>query len=168
VSVLFYPIRGRRLLVAFILFLRPWPATISSGDALLGRPASARTPHKPRIANFVSPSSLFTLTDLCADCKTRNPRWASHNLGIFIWYAFSPPSLSNTYSVQRELRQCSSKDRNPYYKGVRVFYRRRVRSHKYGTSRKSLTMDVWTKEQVEVRKFHQWQGSFEMKSWSFS
>lgn len=24
--------------------------------------------------------------DICADCKGRNPRWASHNIGIFIWY----------------------------------------------------------------------------------
>ena len=23
--------------------------------------------------------------DVCADCKTRHPRWASYNLGIFIW-----------------------------------------------------------------------------------
>ena len=23
--------------------------------------------------------------DVCADCKTKNPRWASYNLGIFIW-----------------------------------------------------------------------------------
>ncbi|PWN28802.1 Arf GTPase activating protein, partial [Jaminaea rosea] len=22
--------------------------------------------------------------DFCADCKARNPRWASHNLGIFV------------------------------------------------------------------------------------
>ena len=30
----------------------------------------------------------IVLLDACADCKARNPRWASHNLGIFIWYAF--------------------------------------------------------------------------------
>jgi hypothetical protein len=29
-----------------------------------------------------------TLTDVCADCKARNPRWASWNLGIFIWCVF--------------------------------------------------------------------------------
>jgi hypothetical protein len=159
VSVLFfYPICRRHLLAAFILLLRPGPRRSQVETRVLGRPASARTPHKPRIADFVSPSSLFTLVDLCADCKTRNPRWASHNLGIFIWYMVLPPSLSNTHSMQRELRQCSSKDWNPYFKGVRVFYWRRICSHRHGTSRKSLTMDVWTKEQVEVRKFHQRQG----------
>jgi hypothetical protein len=24
--------------------------------------------------------------DVCADCKSRNPRWAAYNLGIFIWF----------------------------------------------------------------------------------
>jgi len=36
-----------------------------------------------------------TDSDACADCKARNPRWASHNLGIFIWwaqyYSLAPP-----------------------------------------------------------------------------
>jgi len=30
--------------------------------------------------------------DVCADCKTRHPRWASHNLGIFIWSVHLEPS----------------------------------------------------------------------------
>lgn len=33
--------------------------------------------------------------DVCADCKTKHPRWASYNLGIFIWSVHSePPPLS--------------------------------------------------------------------------
>ncbi|KAF8270009.1 hypothetical protein EI94DRAFT_1723621 [Lactarius quietus] len=54
--------------------------------------------------------------DSCADCKTRNPRWASHNLGIFI--------CVNCASIHRKIGTHVSKV-------------------------KSLTMDVWTKEQVE-------------------
>lgn len=54
--------------------------------------------------------------DLCADCKTRNPRWASHNLGIFV--------CMNCASVHRKI-------------GTHI------------TKVKSLTMDVWTREQVE-------------------
>ncbi|OCH84352.1 ArfGap-domain-containing protein [Obba rivulosa] len=54
--------------------------------------------------------------DACADCKTRNPRWASHNLGIFI--------CVNCASIHRKI-------------GTHV------------TKVKSLTLDSWTKEQVE-------------------
>lgn len=54
--------------------------------------------------------------DSCADCKTRNPRWASHNLGIFI--------CVNCASIHRKIGTHVSKV-------------------------KSLTMDVWSKEQVE-------------------
>lgn len=54
--------------------------------------------------------------DVCADCKTRNPRWASHNLGIFI--------CMNCASIHRKI-------------GTHI------------TKVKSLTMDVWTREQVE-------------------
>ncbi|KAI9513474.1 hypothetical protein F5148DRAFT_7258 [Russula earlei] len=54
--------------------------------------------------------------DQCADCKTRNPRWASYNLGIFI--------CMNCASIHRKI-------------GTHV------------TKVKSLTMDVWSKEQVE-------------------
>lgn len=57
--------------------------------------------------------------DICADCKSRNPRWASHNLGIFI--------CVNCASIHRKL-------------GTHI------------TKVKSLTMDAWTKEQVEVMK----------------
>ncbi|KZT01345.1 ArfGap-domain-containing protein [Laetiporus sulphureus 93-53] len=57
--------------------------------------------------------------DVCADCKARNPRWASHNLGIFI--------CMNCASVHRKIGTHISKV-------------------------KSLTMDMWTKEQVEVMR----------------
>lgn len=57
--------------------------------------------------------------DACADCKARNPRWASHNLGIFI--------CVNCASIHRKI-------------GTHV------------TKIKSLTMDTWTKEQVEFMK----------------
>ncbi|TFK32097.1 hypothetical protein BDQ12DRAFT_693023 [Crucibulum laeve] len=57
--------------------------------------------------------------DICADCKARNPRWASHNLGIFI--------CVNCASIHRKI-------------GTHI------------TKVKSLTMDTWTKEQVEVMK----------------
>lgn len=57
--------------------------------------------------------------DICADCKSRNPRWASHNLGIFI--------CVNCASIHRKL-------------GTHI------------TKVKSLTMDAWTKEQVEAMK----------------
>ena len=39
---------------------------------------------------YASSGSYFMIVltvDICADCKSRAPRWASHNLGIFIWYA---------------------------------------------------------------------------------
>ncbi|KAG2134103.1 hypothetical protein DEU56DRAFT_809977 [Suillus clintonianus] len=57
--------------------------------------------------------------DTCADCKSRNPRWASHNLGIFI--------CVNCASIHRKL-------------GTHI------------TKVKSITLDAWTKEQVEVMK----------------
>jgi hypothetical protein len=31
--------------------------------------------------------------EVCADCKTNHPRWASHNLGIFLWSVL--PGLSS-------------------------------------------------------------------------
>ncbi|KAJ3851869.1 hypothetical protein EV368DRAFT_74373 [Lentinula lateritia] len=57
--------------------------------------------------------------DVCADCKTRAPRWASHNLGIFI--------CVNCAAIHRKI-------------GTHV------------TKVKSLTLDSWTKEQVERMK----------------
>lgn len=54
--------------------------------------------------------------DLCADCKARHPRWASHNLGIFI--------CVNCASIHRKI-------------GTHI------------TKVKSLTMDSWTKDQVD-------------------
>ncbi|KAF9260757.1 ArfGap-domain-containing protein [Marasmius fiardii PR-910] len=54
--------------------------------------------------------------DVCADCKARNPRWASHNLGIFICVTCA--------SIHRKI-------------GTHV------------TKVKSITMDTWTKEQVD-------------------
>ncbi|RPD54233.1 ArfGap-domain-containing protein [Lentinus tigrinus ALCF2SS1-7] len=57
--------------------------------------------------------------DICADCKTRNPRWASYNLGIFI--------CVNCASIHRKMGTHISKV-------------------------KSLTLDTWTKEQVEFMK----------------
>ncbi|KAF8352028.1 hypothetical protein F5887DRAFT_1277745 [Amanita rubescens] len=57
--------------------------------------------------------------DVCADCKARNPRWASHNLGIFI--------CVNCASIHRKIGTHISKI-------------------------KSVTLDSWTKEQVETMK----------------
>lgn len=57
--------------------------------------------------------------DVCADCKARTPRWASHNLGIFI--------CVNCASIHRKMGTHISKV-------------------------KSLTLDTWTKEQVEHMK----------------
>ncbi|KAG2159444.1 uncharacterized protein EDB93DRAFT_1115785 [Suillus bovinus] len=57
--------------------------------------------------------------DICADCKSRNPRWASYSLGIFI--------CVNCASIHRKL-------------GTHI------------TKVKSITLDAWTKEQVEVMK----------------
>ncbi|KAK7062911.1 Protein gts1 [Paramarasmius palmivorus] len=57
--------------------------------------------------------------DICADCKTRTPRWASHNLGIFICVTCA--------SIHRKI-------------GTHI------------TKVKSLTMDTWTKEQVDRMK----------------
>ncbi|EPQ51947.1 ArfGap-domain-containing protein [Gloeophyllum trabeum ATCC 11539] len=57
--------------------------------------------------------------DVCADCKTRNPRWASHNLGIFL--------CVHCAAVHRKMGTHISKV-------------------------KSLTLDTWTKEQVEHMK----------------
>ncbi|KAG9313719.1 putative GTPase activating protein for Arf-domain-containing protein [Chiua virens] len=57
--------------------------------------------------------------DICADCKARAPRWASHNLGIFI--------CVNCASIHRKI-------------GTHI------------TKVKSITLDEWNKEQVEVMK----------------
>ncbi|TBU41400.1 hypothetical protein BD309DRAFT_898185 [Dichomitus squalens] len=57
--------------------------------------------------------------DLCADCKNRNPRWASYNLGIFLCVGCA--------SIHRKMGTHISKV-------------------------KSLTMDTWTKEQVEFMR----------------
>ncbi|KAH7337549.1 hypothetical protein B0J17DRAFT_573079 [Rhizoctonia solani] len=55
--------------------------------------------------------------DVCADCKSRAPRWSSWNLGIFICV------------------QCAS-------------IHRKIGTHI--TKVKSVNLDAWTKEQVEV------------------
>ncbi|KAF8504192.1 hypothetical protein BU17DRAFT_58306 [Hysterangium stoloniferum] len=55
--------------------------------------------------------------EVCADCKARSPRWASHNLGIFI--------CMNCASIHRKI-------------GTHI------------TKVKSVTMDSWSKEQVEA------------------
>ncbi|EGO00991.1 hypothetical protein SERLA73DRAFT_179008 [Serpula lacrymans var. lacrymans S7.3] len=57
--------------------------------------------------------------DVCADCRSRNPRWASHNLGIFLCVSCA--------SIHRKM-------------GTHI------------TKVKSITLDSWTKEQVEVMK----------------
>ncbi|POW00905.1 hypothetical protein PSTT_12817 [Puccinia striiformis] len=57
--------------------------------------------------------------EVCADCKTRNPRWASWNLGIFICVKCA--------GIHRKL-------------GTHI------------TKVKSLTLDSWTKEQVQCMK----------------
>ncbi|KAH9474609.1 UBA domain-containing protein 3 [Psilocybe cubensis] len=57
--------------------------------------------------------------NICADCKTRMPRWASHSLGIFI--------CVNCASIHRKI-------------GTHI------------TKVKSLTMDDWTKDQIEFMK----------------
>ncbi|THH04761.1 hypothetical protein EW145_g5286 [Phellinidium pouzarii] len=57
--------------------------------------------------------------DACADCKSKAPRWASHNLGIFICV------------------RCAS-------------IHRKIGTHV--TKVKSLTLDSWSKEQVENMK----------------
>ncbi|KAF7762466.1 hypothetical protein Agabi119p4_9059 [Agaricus bisporus var. burnettii] len=54
--------------------------------------------------------------DVCADCKSRNPRWASHNLGVFICVGCA--------SIHRKIGTHISKV-------------------------KSLTLDSWTKDQVD-------------------
>ncbi|EAU83907.2 hypothetical protein CC1G_10312 [Coprinopsis cinerea okayama7 len=54
--------------------------------------------------------------DICADCKARNPRWTSWNLGIFICVTCA--------SIHRKI-------------GTHI------------TKVKSVTMDMWTNEQVE-------------------
>ncbi|MBW0495483.1 hypothetical protein O181_035198 [Austropuccinia psidii MF-1] len=57
--------------------------------------------------------------DICADCRTRNPRWASWNLGIFICVKCA--------GIHRKMGTHISKV-------------------------KSLTLDSWTKEQIEKMK----------------
>ncbi|KAJ6588275.1 hypothetical protein B0H19DRAFT_978151, partial [Mycena capillaripes] len=73
--------------------------------------------------------------DICADCKVKNPRWASHSLGIFIWF------------VQVELRvNTAHLDDSVSCASVH----RKIGTHV--TKVKSLTMDSWTKEQTENMK----------------
>ncbi|KAK0498851.1 hypothetical protein EDD18DRAFT_1154082 [Armillaria luteobubalina] len=72
-----------------------------------------------RSQKLVEKLALLPGNDICADCKTRNPRWASHNLGIFL--------CVNCASIHRKI-------------GTHI------------TKVKSLTMDSWTKEQVENMK----------------
>ena len=45
---------------------------------------------RSRAVSLTMFAQLGILADVCADCKGRNPRWASHNLGIFIWCAMLP------------------------------------------------------------------------------
>ncbi|KAI0058316.1 Arf GTPase activating protein, partial [Artomyces pyxidatus] len=72
--------------------------------------------------------------DVCADCKTRNPRWASHNLGIFIWRA---PVLLGFLAAPYNTVTCSVNCASIH---------RKIGTHV--TKVKSLTLDTWTKEQV--------------------
>ncbi|KAK0194466.1 hypothetical protein F5146DRAFT_1035992 [Armillaria mellea] len=72
-----------------------------------------------RSQKLVEKLALLPGNDICADCKARNPRWASHNLGIFL--------CVNCASIHRKI-------------GTHI------------TKVKSLTMDSWTKEQVENMK----------------
>ncbi|KAK0205432.1 hypothetical protein DFS33DRAFT_1328283 [Desarmillaria ectypa] len=72
-----------------------------------------------RSQKLVEKLALLPGNDICADCKVRNPRWASHNLGIFL--------CMNCASIHRKI-------------GTHI------------TKVKSLTMDSWTKEQVENMK----------------
>ncbi|KAH9941528.1 putative GTPase activating protein for Arf-domain-containing protein [Amylocystis lapponica] len=58
--------------------------------------------------------------DVCADCKARTPRWASHNLG-------SSSGVVNCASVHRKMGTHISKV-------------------------KSVTLDSWTKEQLDVMR----------------
>ncbi|KAI0320420.1 putative GTPase activating protein for Arf-domain-containing protein [Amylostereum chailletii] len=69
-----------------------------------------------RNAKAVQELALQPGNDVCADCKTRNPRWASHNLGIFI--------CVNCASIHRKI-------------GTHI------------TKVKSLSLDSWSKEQIE-------------------
>ncbi|KAK0469071.1 uncharacterized protein EV420DRAFT_1492337 [Desarmillaria tabescens] len=72
-----------------------------------------------RNQKLVGELALLPGNDICADCKARNPRWTSHNLGIFL--------CVNCASIHRKI-------------GTHI------------TKVKSLTMDSWTKEQVENMK----------------
>jgi hypothetical protein len=95
-----YPIR--HVLVALILLLRPGPAKIPSGDAghvTSWQASVCQTKTTDLFPESLTSFPLSTLADLCADCKTRNPRWASHNLGIFIWYIICLYLLGDTHSV---------------------------------------------------------------------
>ncbi|PWN20779.1 ArfGap-domain-containing protein [Microstroma glucosiphilum] len=69
-----------------------------------------------RYQRQVAEISRLPGNEVCADCRGRNPRWASHNLGIFLCV------------------QCA---------GVH----RKMGTHI--SKVKSLTLDEWTKEQVE-------------------
>ncbi|KAI6041562.1 hypothetical protein EDC04DRAFT_1264083 [Pisolithus marmoratus] len=81
--------------------------------------------------------------DVCADCRARAPRWASFNLGIFI--------CMNCASIHRKIGTHITK--------VCVFSRVAcVETRKFEAEspcvafRKSLTLDEWSKEQVEFMK----------------
>ncbi|PHZ10184.1 Arf GTPase activating protein [Rhizopus microsporus ATCC 52813] len=56
--------------------------------------------------------------DLCADCGTKNPRWASYSLGVFLCIRCA--------GIHRKMGTHISKI-------------------------KSITMDQWTVEQIDVR-----------------
>lgn len=105
---------------------------------------------RSRVRRTASLNAIFE--DICADCKAKNPRWASHNLGIYLWYVFDFLRffLGSRRAFQCTLCQCSPKDRHAHYQSVRLMFSRN--RHRFSFSfRKSITMDLWTKEQAEVR-----------------
>ena len=55
---------------------------------LVNKPGNGQLPYSFTFERCIGLTrTLYVLlTDVCADCKARAPRWASHNLGIFIWY----------------------------------------------------------------------------------
>jgi len=103
--------------------------------------------------NMSSPCGLRQpVIDVCADCKARNPRWASHNLGIFIWYVF-PIGRVRTSAYERRSMNCASIHRKIGTHVTKVYvdvFRTSPWCHCNVLFRKSLTLDSWTKEQVEV------------------
>ncbi|KAF9022217.1 ArfGap-domain-containing protein [Hymenopellis radicata] len=72
-----------------------------------------------RSQKLVQELALQPGNDICADCKAKNPRWASHSLGIFL--------CMHCASIHRKI-------------GTHI------------TKVKSITMDLWTKEQAENMK----------------